>query len=97
MSMHHIFAKRGRRRPWWNALFVTTLFISGSICVIVEQYNGQNTWIDFRNYPGGPAGYLFATQYQILNTVGNVASVVTLMVSNALLVRLRFLVPRHHS
>jgi hypothetical protein len=66
--MYHIFQNRKRRSPWFNAAFVTSLFASGTICLVMEIYFGQKAWVDLRGYPGGPAGYIFNAEAQPINT-----------------------------
>jgi hypothetical protein len=88
--MRQILAKRRRHNPWFNALLVSTLFAMGTIMIVMELYYAQKAWIDLRNYPGGPTAYFYLEEAQPINTAAAVASTITVLVGDALLVRPEF-------
>jgi hypothetical protein len=88
LTMRQIFKNRRRTSPWWNALLITILFVSGSLCIFVELYSGQRTWINYRNFPGGPLGFLLHSEDAVApyKKAGPAASTITVLVGDALLV-----------
>jgi hypothetical protein len=86
ITMQSIYAHLKRRALWFQALCVTTLFISGTLCLIMEIYYGQKAWIDLRGFPGGPLGYILNAEAQPINTVGAIFSTIIVLVGDALLV-----------
>jgi hypothetical protein len=87
LTIQRIFINRKRRGPWFNASFVTALLISGTISIVSELYFGQEAWVNYRNYPGGPLGYIYGAEAQAINIVGSVSSALIVLIGDALLVR----------
>jgi hypothetical protein len=52
----------------------------------MEIYYGQKAWIDLRNFPDGPLGYILNAEAQPINTVGAIFSTIIVLVGDALLV-----------
>jgi hypothetical protein len=65
----------------------TALFLLASLNFVTDAVSAQYAWIDYRNFPGGPAMF-FATNQGIasLNTLGNVAGVAVSWLADAILV-----------
>jgi hypothetical protein len=87
-TLYQIYDQRKRRNPWWNALFVVSLIGTGTVMCAMGLYFGQKAWIDNRDYPGGPLGYIMNMQAQPIDTAGSAASTITCLIGDGLLVRL---------
>jgi hypothetical protein len=66
-----------------------------TIDVAMAALWGQYMWIDHRNYPGGPLGYLLATEAAWFTVLGMFARALANILGDGLLVRLIFLFEGH--
>lgn len=67
-------------------LFNASLFVFGTINLACSiQYN-ENAWINLREYPDGPLGYLFEQQTTPIMTLGNCTTIIISTMADGLLV-----------
>ncbi|KAH7906881.1 hypothetical protein BJ138DRAFT_1161545 [Hygrophoropsis aurantiaca] len=71
---------------WRWLAFVSTLFIMGTINIICNIHFNEMTYIDNRNYPGGPLAFLFTQQALPVDTVGNAAYIIASVLADSLLI-----------
>jgi hypothetical protein len=91
IAIHQMFRKQNRRKLWWDALLVTVLFISGSICSAMELYSAQRAWIDYRNLPGNPLGFFLHSENAPHRKARPVALNIAVLAGDGLLGSQRFL------
>lgn len=85
MTLFHILYNN--RKIWWQFAFIISLFVLGTINIICNLNFNQKAWIDNRNYPGGPVGYLQDQQAIPVDTVGNAAGCITTFLADGFLVK----------
>lgn len=84
MTLHYTLSNN--RKIWWQFALVVSLFALGTINIICNLNFNQKAWIDNRNYPGGPLGYLQEQQAIAVDTVGNAAGCITTFLADGFLV-----------
>lgn len=62
--------------PWGLVAYITWNFIMGTFGIAAEARFNQMTFIDFRNYPGGPNAYVSAEYGVFINIFGTVAYII---------------------
>ncbi|TFK55495.1 hypothetical protein OE88DRAFT_626895 [Heliocybe sulcata] len=82
---YYLFKERKKTNSKW-IVFVLALFILSSLNITLNMNFAQHTWIDDRNYPGGPLAFLLEQQSRFTNTIGNSASITTTFLANGLLI-----------
>ena len=86
-SIYHLLHRKGLRRSWLPVLFVTILFGLGSVNIACNIRFNEFTWIDDRNYPGGPFAYIMEQEQNPLNIAANCAAIIAPFMADGLLVR----------
>ncbi|KAH7902984.1 hypothetical protein BJ138DRAFT_1021282 [Hygrophoropsis aurantiaca] len=71
---------------WRWLAFVSTLFAMGTTNIICNIHYNEMTYIDDRNYPGGPLAFLFTQQALPVDTVGNAAYIIASVLADSLLI-----------
>ncbi|KAF8891975.1 hypothetical protein CPB85DRAFT_1230641 [Mucidula mucida] len=93
--MYYTFQQRvmqKRKHFFMQLLFNTAFFVLASINVACSIRFSQNAWINFREHPGGPLGYLTEEQTSALLTIENATSItITAMADGLLLFRVLLL------
>ncbi|EMD34961.1 hypothetical protein CERSUDRAFT_116481 [Gelatoporia subvermispora B] len=85
MCTYYIIQENKASNAKWFAL-VCALFASGTINICMNIHFNELTWIDERNYPGGPLAFLLEQQSVWTNTLGNSASLVATFLADGLLI-----------
>ncbi|KAF7328660.1 hypothetical protein MSAN_02467600 [Mycena sanguinolenta] len=62
--VHALFGRKFSRHSWAMLIFVCILFILGNIGNATSIFYAQKTFIDDRNYPGGPGAFFFEQSTQ---------------------------------
>ena len=62
--------------PWGLVAYITWNFILGTIGIAAEGRFNELTYVDDRNYPGGPNAFFIAQYGDFINIFGTVAYVV---------------------
>jgi hypothetical protein len=86
MTVYYILGARSQH-CYKRLIFVGLLFALGTINICFNMRTAQLTWIDNRNYPGGPAAYLQEQLGNPLLAVGDAASIIVSLLADGLLVR----------
>ena len=84
-----MLARKLRKFTWQNVLLLVYVVLVCSLSIIYAGATiqlAQQTFVDDRNYPGGPAAYQIESSDR-LSFLGDVCIVVSAMLSDALLVR----------
>ncbi|CCM06539.1 uncharacterized protein FIBRA_08813 [Fibroporia radiculosa] len=74
-----------RQHYWYMLTFVTVLLSLGTINIVCNIRFNEFTWIDYRNYPGGPFAYIMGQETNPLNIAGNAASIIATFLADGLL------------
>lgn len=77
--------ERKKRNLFW-LLYISTLFALGTANICLNINFNELTWIDDRNYPGGPLAFLLEQQARPANTAGNAAAIIITFLADGLLV-----------
>lgn len=83
---------KAKKFPYLQQLYVTILFLLAGITIACNLMHNQMTWIDNRNYPGGPGAFILEQQGQLVNTVGNSAGLILAFMVDSLLIYRCFVV-----
>ncbi|EMD34963.1 hypothetical protein CERSUDRAFT_116486 [Gelatoporia subvermispora B] len=73
MTAYHLVAHKDKKYGW--LAYITTLFVLGGINICTNMNFNELTWIDDRNYPGGPLAFILNEEALPENTLGNAAGV----------------------
>jgi hypothetical protein len=77
-----------RKRQKFYIIYGGILLVLTTIEVTLEGLWGQHIWIDHRNYPGGPLGYLEASQTEWCTIFGSSGvGIAVVILGDELLVR----------
>ncbi|KAK7688220.1 hypothetical protein QCA50_008590 [Cerrena zonata] len=89
-TLYHILYNN--RKIWWQFMLIVSLFALGTINISCNLNFNQKAWIDNRNYPEGPIGYLQNEQAIPVDTIGNAAGCITTFLADGFLLYRCFLV-----
>jgi hypothetical protein len=78
---------RGRVYSWLQGLLVTALFGNATLYFVGATLNDQWAWIDYRNYPGGPVGFIEEVDNIWPSIMSNIALVLITFIADGVLVR----------
>jgi len=86
MAMRVLWRDRFRgKHHYFLMAYSTTLACLDAIINILADLNNVRSWINFRNFPGGPLGYIGATANNSVNITGICALVVGNILADSLL------------
>lgn len=85
MCAYHLLKKRTGRYKFW-LLFIFVLFGLGTVNVAFDMHFSQSTWIDDRNFPGGPFAWSTRRPRRPLLTGGNAESILISFLADGLLI-----------
>ncbi|KAF9051286.1 hypothetical protein BJ165DRAFT_1340990 [Panaeolus papilionaceus] len=74
-----------KKQAIYSLVYISVMFIFGTIYCAVNSREAQLEYVNFRNFPGGPAAYAIFIFSTPLNVVGAVAFFVTGWMNDALL------------
>jgi hypothetical protein len=80
-------SKYSAGKRWLQAILVTFLFVNAGLNFIGSALGAQWAWIDYRNYPDGPLGFIEEQEDIWPSILGNIAGVFVTLVADAILVR----------
>lgn len=84
--------------PWWLVAYITWNFILGTFGIAAGAKFNQMTFIDDRNFPGGPNAFVAAEYGNFVNMFGTAAYVVLNWFADGLVVRaIRHRVSDHYT
>ncbi|TFK23514.1 hypothetical protein FA15DRAFT_462916 [Coprinopsis marcescibilis] len=87
-SCSYHYLRHSKKFPFLQQLYITMLFLLAGTTIVCNIYHNQLTWIDYRDYPGGPGAFIFEQQGFVSNTIGNSAGLVlAFMVDSVLIYR----------
>ncbi|PCH37191.1 hypothetical protein WOLCODRAFT_140757 [Wolfiporia cocos MD-104 SS10] len=92
-AISHIL--RGRRKSWLSALFATILFALGTMNIACNIRFNEMTWIDDRNFPGGPYQFILQEEALAVNVIANAVTVVATSMADGLLLYRCFVIWNH--
>ncbi|KAI0331106.1 hypothetical protein GY45DRAFT_1322808 [Cubamyces sp. BRFM 1775] len=84
MCVEALMHERKKRNFLW-LLYITVLFALGTANICLNINFNELTWIDDRNYPGGPLAFLLEQQARPANTAGNAAAIIITFLADGLL------------
>lgn len=70
-----LFALRKEEKQWWIWIYVGAVLVLATIGVAGDQMFIQMTFIDDRNYPGGPNAFTLSFYAATSNLMSFIASV----------------------
>lgn len=79
------------RLHWGFLIFISALFVLGTINIACNTKFSQMMWIDDRNIPGGPNAWLEEDYTTPVNIVGNAAYIFSNFLADAMIVSWSFL------
>ena len=83
--LHH--PSRGNRPPNYKLIaYVTVIWLIATVNVAARMKWNEMIWIDDRDYPGGPIGFLYNQFTLPINTVGNTTFVVNSCLTDLMVV-----------
>ncbi|KAJ2925020.1 hypothetical protein H1R20_g12085, partial [Candolleomyces eurysporus] len=77
---------KAKKFPYLQQLYITTIFLLALVTITCNIRHNQLSWIDNRNYPGGPLGFILEQQPNVVNTVGNSAGLILAFMVDSLLI-----------
>ena len=85
-------SNRNRKSPSWYLLaYITANFVLGTFGIAAEARFNELTFVDARNFPGGPNAFVEAQYGDFVNIFGTAAYVVLNWLADGLVVRFRII------
>lgn len=85
-----LLRRREKDKDWLLLSFTTVMFILGTIHIGTNTKVTELAFIDNRNFPGGPNGYLASNYNAAPHPIVNVMGSMSLWLADGLLVRFMF-------
>jgi hypothetical protein len=86
-TLHSIWTANLKRHAWLSTVAATVLFAGASLNIIGNAMSMQWAFIDYRNYPGGPAAFIMEVGGFIWPiNIANIGGVVVTWTGDAILV-----------
>ena len=86
MTAYYLIIEKKKANVKW-LVFISFLFVSGTLNLVFNANFNELAWIDYRNYPGGPLAYIEDQEAIPINTAGNTFGIVTYTLTQLVLVR----------
>lgn len=98
MCAHIFLTQKVKSRQTWILLtYISVMFILGTLYVASSSKSAELTFIDDRNFPGGPAAFEIVNFSIPINFMGSVVFVIANWLADALMVCILALLNLHIS
>jgi hypothetical protein len=86
-TLHSIWTANLKRHAWLSTVAATVLFAGASLNIIGNAMSMQWAFIDYRNYPGGPAWFILDVETIWPINIANMGVVVVSCTGDFIMVR----------